>query len=384
MWSHASRFLRDLRRVGAWVVVLAGITFVIVVVLTYSLAFEVESRRSGVLSIRPPHEPLSFLRVVDPNVSIIWDGTEGSTLETPGMRALWSYLDTHPKVFVAFSLQFVTSDSRQFPTMANGGLVVVGKAPPFLDKQAPRDNEILLWGSIGKKAPGVDDGQVGQFPVRRQSVEPLRRQFVNGFGHVEHTQHQALLAMTPGTARELGVYFPFDATEVAKSLTCYCTPADLESVAQEMTAAEERAGTNRVYFAVAYSGLIGPVERSWAASETLGLAVPGGALISVCSFFLMAAALFWVRRSTAYRAEVMCGAGELGLQIRQQLLIAIGLTLPAVMGFAAIDFLLRVTDSAPPWPPLGGAGALSAAVFLQVVVGSATAIRVHRLFAVPR
>lgn len=391
MLSHARRFLLDLRQVGVrWVATISMITFVVASVLTYSLPFAVAEARSGTLSPQAPREPLSFLRVIDPNASIVSSGDEGSMLDTPGMRVLLDQLGRHPNAFLTLPLQAFTTSPIQVSNRADvgvvvsdqnrvrDGVVVVGAAPPFLDDAVPDGGPILLWGSIAGQVPEIDDTRLGPHAVQQVDSATLRREYVDGSGRIAHTQDDALLAMTTETAREVGVY-SYDVAEVSSGLTCYCDAAELEAVASAMTDAEQRAGTDRVYYALGYDGLIGPLQRSAAVGEVLVLALPVGTLLSVCCFFVMATRLFWGRRAHAYHVETVCGAGETALQLRQQLMIALSLTLPAIVGFAVIDLQFRDIDAPLPWPPGGGPGLIVAAACLQLAAGAGTAIRVHRL-----
>ncbi len=380
MWSHARRLILDLARLRVWLIAVVTTTTLVSAILTYTMAFTAEAARDGALSTTPPQEPLSFLRVVDPRSSIVSSSNERSTLDTPGMKLLLDRMSRRSEIFMAIPLQAFTADTRRFSNMVNRGLVIVGAPPPFLDHAAITGKQIVLLGSIAGQVPEVDDSRIGEHAVHQEATQPPAFSYVAGSGRVASSGIEPIVLMSPASARDVGIYPPFDATRIASTVTCYCSATTLSAVAEEMTRMEELAGADRVYYATSYGGLIGPVERSWAASQVINLALPACALLSVLVLVVAAARLVWSRRVHAYQVEWLCGAGELGLQVRQQIIILVALTTPLATGFVAIDTVLRISGSPPPWPAGGGTLLAVGVVGVQVLAGFDIAQRVRTLF----
>jgi ABC-type Fe3+-siderophore transport system permease subunit len=58
---------------------------------------------------------------------------------------------------------------------------------------------------------------------------------------------------------------------------------------------------------------------------------------SICAFAGLATLLLWRRREHDYAVERRCGAGEAALHLRQQAIVALGITVPAIAGFLLAD-----------------------------------------------
>lgn len=117
MRSHARRFVADLRRVGGWVVTILITTLVVAILTTYTAVFSVAEGKTGTLSTRPPHEPLGFLRVIDPSESIdrgfqSIEDAEKSVLDEPGLRVLLDEILGDDRMFVVLPLGAFTYDFR--------------------------------------------------------------------------------------------------------------------------------------------------------------------------------------------------------------------------------------------------------------------------------
>ncbi len=381
MWSHAERFLIDLRQARSWVTGIAVVAFATSAIATYMTWFFVATARQGALSAVAPRDPLGFIRVIDPQASVEAGGAEGSALDQPGMRVLRDRLAADPRLFVSVPLQALTTDRARFPETVQDGVAVIGIRPPFLPDSIEMSTGAMLWGSIAGQIPEVDDAHLADVPIRQVSAHRLRATFVSGGGRLTHTEDAALVVLDPGTAHHLGIHFPYTVADIAENVTCYCSPADLTSLTVEMTTAERRAGTGRSYWATGYAGVMGPAERSWAAAQLLETGIPLAILLAAAALAIAASRVMWARRVGAYRVEWLCGAEEVGLQIRQQLLLALSLTVPAVLGFVSLDALLRLTDAVIPWPLAGGPLLVVGALLGQAAIGAVAARRVRRLYA---
>lgn len=379
---HVKRLVADLRGVRAWLITVGGATVAIAWVTTYMASFGLEGLSAGTLSPKEPYAPLSFIRVVDPRADIVQDLTsldaQEDQLKTAGMARLIERMRTDDRLFLVLPLDAVTSKLGSFEQLPTSGRVVIGLKPPFVPINDDRTVAAPLWGPVPDVLdPG--DGRLGPVRVRQVSESPLTGSYVAGTGYRGTTGREALLLLTPDQADAVGVFFPYSVVRLASSLTCYCQVSDLESLVREMTQAEQRAGTGRTYYAVTYSALIGPAERSGAVTAALLTVFPAATALSVCAFAGMAAWIFWRRCRYNYEVERRCGAGEAGLQARQQIILFLGITLPAVAGFILADMILQSTDPPPPWAPFGGLVAPFLALTLHATITGATAVGIHRL-----
>lgn len=382
MRYHAKRFRADLRGIRLWMTAVALATFVISAVATYTAAFGLTEWSSGTLSTQPPHEPLGFIRVVDPATDIVQDldtyGDQVDYLDTPGMAVLLERMEADDRLLLAMPLAAVTHDLRIFSQSAASGQVVVGAGPVAVPDDVAHEVQAPLWGPVPDVVAAAD-GRLGPVPVRQVSSSPANGTYVDGNGRRHRTNSDSLLVLTTDQIRALGVYFPYSVIDLTRSLTCYCDMADTAELAAEMTAAERRSGTDRVFYAVAYDGLVGPSERSGAVTEALLTIFPAATALSVFAFAGIATLLLWRRREPDYGVERHCGAGETALQARQQIIVLIAVTLPAVAGFIVVDLLIQPTEPPPPWSPFGGPVAPLLALALHVAVGAGAAVNVHRI-----
>jgi len=379
---HVKRFYADMRGVRLWLLTVVVSTFAISGVTTYMVSFGLDGLYRGTLSPAPPREPLSFLRALDPDSDILADVESiddlQDQLKTPGMALLLKQMTTDDRLFMVMPLSVVTSDPRIFPEPTPTGEVVVGTRPPFLRDAPEVSNRGLLWGEL-PAVPGIDDRSVGPLEVRRLDQEPPPRSYVAGNGFRSETGREALLSLTPEQAVGLGSYLPYSPAELMQYVTCYCDVDELAALAADMSEAELEAGSNRVFYAIGYDGLIGPSERSLSVTATLLAVFPAATGLSVVVFAAMATLLLWRRREPDYAVERLCGAGEVALQIRQQVLVLLAITAPAVAAFCVVDVLIQGSEPPPPWPPLGGPLAPLLALALHALVGVGVARRVHVL-----
>lgn len=386
MFFHARRLRADLRGAKRWLAVIAAASFAVSAVTTYLASFGLADIYAGTLSTRPPEEPLSFLRVADPDDSIARTvddpGELNSGLQTPGLAVLLDRMSHDDRMYLTLPLGAFMSDRAYFQDMASSGLVVVGRSPAFLRDISPDGPGPFLWGSIPRGVPGLSDNRIGPVAVRRASATPPSRSYVQGSGLRRKTGNEAVLQLPPGDARTLGVSVVYSASDIADAFTCRCGAEELAGVARTMTQAERASGSHRVFYAVPYDGLVGPVERSTSAFEVLGVVFAAGTLLGVSVFAAMAVLLFWKRREHDYAVEQRSGAAERALQLRQQVIIATGVTFPVAAGFLLVDAVVRA-DQPVPWPRAGGSLAPLALVALHLAVGTATVISVHRLYRRP-
>lgn len=297
MRSHARRFVTDLRRVGGWVFTILITTLVVAILTTYTAVFSVAEGGTGTLSTTPPHEPLGFLRVIDASESIVRgfqsiEDAEKSVLDEPGLQVLLDGMVDDDRMFIALPISAFIQHFRAGNAL-NGieAYAVMGTAPPFLD-EAPRDGTVQLWGSLDaspEAAAWVSDRAIHGHPVRQMAEDRLTAEYVAGSGHRISTSDLPTVAFDVPTGRAPGVQAPPHVSEVVRGFSCYYDTSELVGLAEAMTEAEMQAGTGRVFYAVGYDGLIGPVERSRALSATLLTGHAFATLLSVWCLVLMVA-----------------------------------------------------------------------------------------------
>jgi hypothetical protein len=382
---HAKRLRSDVRGAKGWLAAIALTSFVISVVTTYLASFGVTDIRDGTLSVDPPSEPLSFLRVVDPDDSIVKTlddmGEMNAGLRTAGLSVLLNRMSHDDRMFLTLPLGAFMSNRAYFSEMATSGLAVVGRSPAFLRDAAPVGRGPLLWGSVPDGLPGLSDSHLGPPELHQVSDAPLSSSYVAGNGRRMEAGSETAVFLSPADAQTLGVSVAtYSVSDVVGAFTCNCDVGELAPLARAMTLADETAGSHRVYYALPYDGLIGPVERSASASEVLDMTLAAGTLLGVCGFAYMAVLMFWKRREHDYRVEQRAGAGEVALQLRQQVIIFVGVTLPVAAGFLLVDVGIRV-DQPVPWQPFGGPVAPLVIAAFHVALGAATAIKVHHLYS---
>lgn len=362
--------------------IVAVATFAISGLTTYMAAFGLDGLARGTLSPDAPREPLSFLRAVDPDADIVTNVESindlQDELDTPGMSVLLERMTREERLFMVMPLGAVTSDPRVFPQPALSGEVVVASDPPFLSDSPVAADRASLWGHV-TPLPGIDDRSVGPVAVRRVDEEPPERGYIAGNGYRSQTGRQELLLLSPRQADELGVYLSYSAADLMEYVTCYCTVDDLAPLAADMTEEEQRSRSGRIFYAISYEGLIGPSERSLAVTAVLLAVFPAATGLSVVVFAATATLLLWRRRERDYAVERHCGAGEVGLQFRQQIITALAITAPALVAFLLVDAFIQNSQPPPPWPPSGGPVIPLLAVILQAAVGAGIAFRVHLL-----
>lgn len=385
MWSHARRLLADVRQVGGWVITLFVAVLVVSTLAAYMLVFAVADGRSGVLATGSPQDPVSLLRVIDPNDSIVTvvetvEELDESVLDEPGLRILTDQMRRDDRMFMVMSLNAFTSDAGEERQVDTNPQAIVGASPPFLP-DAPPPGAMMLWGSLvgSTPVPDVSDRSIVGHPVLQVSTERLAATYMAGSGLFEDTRDAPTVAFDVATARALGVTSPPGVADVVRSFTCYCDVTDLAKVAEEMSDAELRAGTGRVFYAIDHAGAIGPVQRSRALSETLGAGHAIATLLSIGWLTAMLARLFWSRRAPTYLVERLCGSSETAIQIRAQVLLAASLALPAVAGYELVNALVTGAASPPPLPPETRIAALAVIGLLYSAAGLPTISRIHRL-----
>lgn len=376
----------DVRHVGGWALIMFVAVLVMSTITTYMLAFSVAEGRRGSLTTRAPREPVSFLRVIDPQDSIVRviesrEELEASVLDEPGLRVLTDRMHDDDRMFMVLPLNALISELGTDRQVDTNPQAIIGAAPWFLPRE-PAQDTMMLWGSLQGGAtpvPGVSDRSVVGHPVRQVSSRRLSATYVSGDGYVRHAADAPTVAMDVAVARDLGVTPPPGVPEVVSSFTCYCDVADLDVLAGRMSRAEAHAGTGRTYYAVDRAGLIGPVQWSWALSEALTAGQAVVTLLSIGWLTVVLAQLYWSRRAPTYLVERLSGSSELAIQMRAQVLLAASLTVPAIAGYEVVNVLLAGSMAPPALPPGTRAAAYGVIVMLHAAAGLPTVFRTRRL-----
>ncbi|MEJ2579733.1 MAG: hypothetical protein P8Z68_11680, partial [Kineosporiaceae bacterium] len=302
-----------------------------------------------------------------------------SGLRTPGMAVLLDRMNNDSRMFFTLPLGAFMEDRTYFSERATSGLVVVGRSPAFLQDSAPAGPGPFLWGSLPRGLPGLTNSRVGPVKVRQVAPAPLSSSYVEGTGLRRKTGDEAVLLLSPANAQTLGVSGMYSASDLSLAFTCNCGVDDLAPLAGAMTEAERKADSHRVFYALSYDGIIGPVERSNSVSEVLDMVFAAGTLLSVTTFSYMSVLMFWKRREHDYAVEQQAGASEWALHLRQQTIIAMAVTFPILAGFLFVDAAVR-GDQPVPWPRAGGPLTLLLVLALHLALGTRTATKVHRLY----
>lgn len=382
MRTHAERFWIDFQALRTGITRVAVVTFVVAVISSYMAAFGFEQVRQGTLSTSPPREPLSFLRVMDPDESLVHEYTGTPVSEDPAIERLLSRMAKDERLFLVLPLDMVVDSVRSEASVPQAA-VVIGIAPAFLPRVS-EDSGALLWGDLGTDgSPIVDNLTLGGLPMRQIDSSPLQARFVSGDGRIRDTGDMPLVTLTPHAAQGLGLSGFLRLSEVAGGVTCYCSSSELSQTARLMNEAAASVGSDQVYYATGYDALIGPVQRSYALSEMLVTMQMIGTLLGVWCLAIVAARTMWRRRAGAYRVEIACGASERGLHVRQQALVALGFYLPVVLGYEVVDAFIRTADAPQPIPAEWRVGVYGALLLLHAIVTVPTALRIHRIYKSP-
>ncbi|RLP74485.1 hypothetical protein D9V32_12400 [Mycetocola tolaasinivorans] len=138
------------------------------------------------------------------------------------------------------------------------------------------------------------------------------------------------------------------AEDLARLIRCLCAPDALEDVIVSINAAEDAAETGRRYEAVPVKELISPLERSGTLIDRLNLTL--GITVSLLGGVVVAAGAHRLRAHTLRRflIEHLHGARPGMLHLRAQLVLALGITPPLLLGFTAG----RIVYAGADWPPL--------------------------------
>lgn len=389
MLFQVRRLRTDLRQIRRSLFAIAAVTFIAALVTTYMAVFSLAEARSGALSTRPPREPVSFLRAIDPQESIAtrYESAEElthSVLDEPGPAVLLDRMARDDRTFITLPLNAFVNRLGSDASVDASLRAVIGTAPPFLDR-APGDGAVLLWGSLSgqEDARGfVSDTALDGHPVEQVGVEPLAADFVNGAGRRVSSAVEALVAVDTLTAREVGVS-TLGVAEIVNSFTCYCEAGDLVELAQAMSLAEREAGTGRAYYPVAHDELIGPAERSYALTGALITAQGVGTLLSAWCVAVMGAHVFWARRGPSYMVERLAGSSESALHARSQLVVALALTFPALAGLELVHLAMRSSTWPPPLTQREHVTAVAVILSLHVLAGALSWIRISRICRYP-
>lgn len=385
MLFQARRLRADLRQTWRSAVAVAAATFVAVLVTTYMAVFSLAEARSGGLSTQPPREPVSFLRAIDPQESIATsyesaDELTRSVLDEPGPTVLLDRMARDDRTFVALPLNAFVDRLGSAASVDASLRAVIGTAPPFLDR-APRDGEVLLWGTLSGQhdAPGVvSPTAIHGHPVELVDPEPLADDFVNGAGRRVTSTVDAVVAVDVPTARDMGVT-TLGVAEIVNSFTCYCEASDLVDLAEEMTLAEQEAGTGRAYYPVTHADLVGPAERSYALTGALITVQGVGTLLSIWCVAVMAVRVFWSRRGPSYLVERLAGSSERALHARSQLVLALALAFPALAALELVNLAMRASTSPPPLTTGEHLAAVTLILSLHVLAGALVWARIRRI-----
>lgn len=387
MLFRASRFVKDLRAVKGWVLLVGASSLVVSLLATYMAVFAAAEAGSGALSTRAPRDSLGFLRAIDPEESLVTvvdsPGDLGaSVLDRPAMTVLLDHMARDNRMFLTLPADAFLQGGRGGIDVDSEVLAVMGAAPPFLT-QVPRGGDVLVWGDVGD---GSDPRRALRgHPLDRVASRPPSVDFVAGDGRRSTPSGRpAMVALDVDTGRDMGIRNPYDVSEVLRGFTCYCHAAELVDLATAMSEAELEAGTHRGYYAVTYDELLGPVERSRALTEMLNAGHAMVTFLGVWCLAVMATLVIWSRRSHTYLVERMAGSDEGSLHVRAQLLVALTLSLPAWLGYELVNAALATSAWPPPLPQRARLLALVLIAGLHALAGGAVAARIHRLCRHPR
>ncbi|MCR6705291.1 MAG: hypothetical protein NVV66_11540 [Cellulomonas sp.] len=380
MKTQLERFGRDLSDVGGWVAAVAAAMACVAAATTYMAVFAVVGLRDGTLSTRP-QESVSFLRVLDPSEQLVQEAQSAPLLDDPSIAVLVDAMSTDARMYLTLPVSAFVSDAmaRTDGTVPDA-IVVAGSDPAFLPS-VPDAGTGLLWGRLGSGgAPLVDDTHLAALTLQTMGTSNLGGTFIAGDGRRVALDAAPLVAVSIPQLRSLGLSSYQRPSDLVASVTCSCAESELSPVASAMTAA---SGGTAVFYALGYEGLVGPSQRQSSVSEVLDALQGVAATLGLVCLAAMTGLILWRRRSGSYRVEIICGAGELGLQVRLQALVAMSITVPCLVGFGAAHQMIATTAWPPPLPARGIGLVIAVVVALHVAVAYPLVRSMHELFRHP-
>lgn len=342
-----------------------------------------ENAKMGYLSASQPIKPVSFLRALDPDDKITRNqGSKfgESILDQPGMSILVSALREDDRLMIAIDSETLSGNMEFFPELLKDVLVVVGEAPYFLPEAVKARDDSWVLGDLSAGEKVRSDVHFG--PVQLEEIDATVPDihFVAGNGAVYNTaDYSAVVRLTVDDMEKVGIVNN-TAADFSKAVTCRCEPLELKELAQEMNSAEIEADTSRRFYAVRYSDLVTPADRSFTAQNVLLIFVSGAALLSALGAVSWALARLWRMKARGFAVERVLGASEIFLQLRQQMLTFMTLAGPILAAFVLPELLMIILTGENFWenPRLGEMVPL-VALGAQCAVGFSQVLRVRRL-----
>lgn len=355
--------------------------------------------RAGWLEDQHPYEPISFLQMLDPDLSVIEDVDEDSysaagLLMEPGIAALTEIMEDDPRLSFIDRLESFTADYTMFPIKESFDIendvlsyfdvpVVVGSAPDMLPEAARGISGSSIMGPMPEmQLQNMASDRLGPVDLTVVSDHLPVTHYVDETGSVATVKETALIHLTVEDARTLGM--SGEVLDVVNALSCRCTAEELAVVADAMNAAEAEAGTSRHYFAATYDQIAPRTTAARGAQQAMDMVSMICVVLAVGLFLATSLALLWRRLRHGYAVERVLGAPEWWLQARQQLIVLLAITIPIAVAFYLPNYLVRHGDGQWLWKSAELRAAMPwFLVGLHCAIGAAAAWRVRRLCANP-
>lgn len=376
MNSLFRRLASDIGRAFCTLATFGTIIFVISVLATYLAIFANERTSTTKLDGKPPAEPISFLRAVDPLESIVFDAT-GSTSGTPspGIGLLFWEMVDDPRLSIVTSISdLATSRATAFADWE--AYLLVGADLDLLTGLDP--TAIHYWPS-----PAVSTQATGQTMIGGIRLEvhdgPRALEYISGYGLNRSTGGNSIYAMTPDVFDEVLDAQFLPSGVLSEGFTCLCSTVELGQLTDRMTELEMIAGTGRYFYAADYATALGPIALS-ATADGVWVMVLGASLLLILTGAVMTIGEhLWDRNLPAYRADRLCGAREIQLHARVHALILLAFTLPALSGYLLVDLGVGSSGFPPSFAPSTTRAVIGIILASHVLSTLPSTIRIHHM-----
>ncbi|WP_035834320.1 hypothetical protein [Jonesia quinghaiensis] len=355
MYSLFNRLVSDISRTIGLLLSLGATTFVMATLGTYLAIFANEYVITTRLDGQQPAAELAFLRVIDPQASMLSslnvdNGDESGSgddagltfgaadANAPGVPLLLDRMVTDPRLTIAGPIdRFGLTPTNYFPDPQ--GVVIVGADPPDA---------------------GTDT-------------------YIQGTGHVIPTRGKAVYQVTPEVFDSV-----FDARtlapgELMSTVTCRCGVIELQNIADKMTLAEQVAETGRVYYALGYQDIRGEESFYRVSSSVWNLvlsvaviAVFAGMVVSLCQ-------RIWGLHKLPCRIDRLNGASHGALQARFHVQILFAFTLPAVGGFLLVNIGVGSTGFPPAFTENATRAIIAGLLAVHIIASLPATVAIRRM-----
>lgn len=355
MYSLFNRLTSDIAKSIGLLLSLWVTTFVMVTLGTYLAIFANEYVVTTRLDGQQPAAELAFLRVIDPQASMMHALNVDNDIENgggddagltvgaadanaPGIPLLIDRMVTDARLTIAGPVdRFGEPPTNYFPDPQ--GVVIVGTDPP---------------------EAGADT-------------------YIQGTGHVIATGGKSVYQVTPEVFDSVFDARTLEPGELVPTVTCRCGVTELQNIADQMTLAEQDAETGRVYYALGYQDIRGEGSFSLVSSSVWILVLSVGVISVFAGMLVMLGQRLWDRHNLPFRIDRLNGASHGALQLRFHVQILFAFTLPAIGGFLLVNMGVGSTGFPPSFSEIATRVIIAGLLAVHLIASLPATVAIRRM-----